>query len=48
MKKVISNGKSPFMPKGKEYEVTQEMYDIFLKGGFIEVEKPKVVKKASK
>lgn len=44
MRKVISNGKSSFMPKGKEYEVTEEMYEIFKKGGFIEVEKPKSTK----
>lgn len=46
MKKVTSNGKSPHLPKGKEYEVSDEMYEIFIKGGFIEVEKPKKVEKS--
>lgn len=39
MKKFISNGKSKHLAKGKEFEVTEEMYNIFVKAGYVEVEK---------
>lgn len=48
MKKFISNGKSKHLIKGKEYEVTEEMYAIFVKAGYVEGEtvKKETVKKS--
>lgn len=41
----ISNGKSKHLPKGISFTVTQEIYDIFLKAGYVEGEKKPIVKK---
>jgi hypothetical protein len=37
----ISNGKSKHLPKGQVFTVTQEIYDIFLKAKYVELEKVK-------
>ena len=49
MVKFISNGKSKHMAKGQEFTVTQELYDIFVKAGYIQgEEKKQAPKKESK
>lgn len=39
MKEFISNGKSKHLAKGQVFTVTEEMYAIFVKAGYVQVEK---------
>jgi hypothetical protein len=44
MVKFISNGKSQHLPKGQEFEVTEQMYELFVAKGYVDgKEAPKKV-----